>query len=132
MKNINLINHSSLFKQKIVGKSKICGKTDFSGALDNSKFHGKTILLEFEDSKYIYISGLEIFEFMTSDNFVDYISLMGNSMAPYVLAVGSRYSYFISTQYKFIANDKNEESTLLISSDDSLDPNDYHLVSKSC
>ena len=35
--------------------------TEYSGALNNSNFDGNTILLECEDSKYVYISGLEIF-----------------------------------------------------------------------
>ena len=101
--------------------------TDFSGALNNSNFDGNTILLDCEDSNYVYISGLEIFEFRTSDKIIDYISLMDNNMTPYVFGVGSRYTYFISTHYKFIENDKIEEGTLLTSSDDGLDPYDYHL-----
>ena len=114
-------------KSIFIGKSKICGKTKFSGALDNSNFDGNSILLECENSKYIYISGIEIFEFMTSVKIIDYISLMGNNMTTYVFAVGSRYTYFISTHYKLFENDKIEEGTLLNSLDDSLDPYDYHL-----
>ena len=98
--------------------------TEFSGIPDNSIFDGNSILLECEDSKYIYISGLEIFDFMSSDKIIDYISLMGNNMTPYVFAVGSRYTYFISKHYKFFENDKIEEGTLLNSSNDSLDPYD--------
>ena len=41
--------------------------TEFSGALKKSNFDGNTILLECEDSKYVYISGLEISDFRTSD-----------------------------------------------------------------
>ena len=52
---------------------------------------------------------------------------MGNNMTPYVLAEGTRYTYFISQHYKFIENDEIEEGTLLNSSDDSLDPYDNHL-----
>ena len=59
-----------------IGKSRICEMTDFSGALNNPNFDGNTILLECEDSKYVYISGLEVFEFKTSDKIIDYISLM--------------------------------------------------------
>ena len=55
------------------------------------------------------------------------MSLMGNNVTPYAFAVGSRYTYFISTHYEFIENDKIEEGTLLGSSKDSLDPYDYHL-----
>ena len=52
---------------------------------------------------------------------------MGKNLTPYVFAVGSRYTYFISKHYKFIENDKIEEGTLLNSLNDSLDPYDYHL-----
>ena len=61
--------------------------TEFSGALNNSNSDGNTILQECEDSKDVYISGLEIFEFTTDDKFLDYISLMGNNMTPYTFAV---------------------------------------------
>ena len=101
--------------------------TIFSGALDNSNFDGNTILLECDDSKYIFISGYEIFEFGTSGKFIDYISLMGNIMTPYAFAEASEYSYSISTHYNLIENDRVEEGTLLNSSNDSLDPYDYHL-----
>ena len=43
--------------------------TEFSGALKISNFDGETILLECEDIKYVYISGLEVFEFKTDDKF---------------------------------------------------------------
>ena len=61
------------FQEKIIfiGKSKICAMTEFSGALDNTDLDGNPILLECEDSKYVYISGLEIFEFRTNDKIID-------------------------------------------------------------
>jgi len=114
-------------KNIFIGKSKICAMTEFSGALDNSDFDGNTILLEFEDSKYVYISGYEIFEFRTNDKILDYISLMGINMIPYTFAVGEQYTYFISEHYKFIENDKIEEGTLLNTINNILDPYDYHL-----
>ena len=101
--------------------------TSVSGVLNNSHFDGNANLLEYEDSKYVHISGLEIFEFRTDDKILDYIYLMGNNMIPYTFAVGKQYTYFISTHYKFLENDKIEEGKLLNSSNDSLDPNDYHL-----
>ena len=101
--------------------------TEFSGDMDNSNFNGNTILLEVEDKKYVYISGLEIFEFRTVDKILDYISLMGTNMIPYIFAIGEKYTYFISTHYKFIGNDKIEEGMLLNASINSLDPYDYHL-----
>ena len=114
-------------KKIFIGKYKTCMMTEISGAPNNPKFDGNTILLEYEYSKNIYISRLEIFEFMTSVKIIDYVSLMGNNMTRYVLAVGSRYTYLISTQYKVIVNVKIEEGAILNSSNDSLDPYDYHL-----
>ena len=52
---------------------------------------------------------------------------MGHKKTLYVFVVGSRYSYFIWTYSKFIENDKIVEGTLINSSNDSLDPYDYHL-----
>ena len=69
--------------------------TKISGALNNHNFDGNTVSLDCEDCKYVYISGLEIFEFRTSDKIVDYISLMGNNMSAYVFAVASGYTYLI-------------------------------------
>ena len=107
------------------------------GALDNSDFDGITILLEIEDNKYVFIAVYEIFGVRTVDKTLDYISIMGNMMKPYSFAVGEKYTYFISTHYKFIEIDKIEEDTLLNLSSDSFDPFDYHvskmvrIVSKS-
>ena len=101
--------------------------TEFSGPLNKSNFDCNTILLQCEDSKYVYNSGLEIFEFRTDDKILDYISLMGNNMIPCTFAIGEKYTYFISTRYKIIENDRIVESTLLYPLSDSLYPYDYHL-----
>ena len=70
--------------------------TDFSGAADNSSyFDFKTLLLEVEDRKYVYISCLEITEFETNDKVIDCISLMGNNMVPYPIILGKKYTYFL-------------------------------------
>ena len=114
-------------KKKFVVKSKFCAGTRFSRALDNSKFDGNTILLKCEDSKYVYISGLEIFEFRTDDKILDYISLMGKCMTPHSFVVREKLIYFKLTHYKFIENDKIEEGTLLNLSNNSFDPYDYHI-----
>ena len=55
---------------------------EFSGALKNPNFDGNFILLDCEDNKYVYFSGLEIFEFRTDDKFPDFISVMGNNLVP--------------------------------------------------
>ena len=117
------------FKPKhcFIGKSKVCEMTQFSEANDSSDFDGNTLLIEVEDNKYVYISGLEITKFKTDDKIIEYISLMGNNMIPYTIMIGERYTYFLYHRYKFIANDKIEGGTLLNRTDDSLDPFDYHL-----
>ena len=71
-------------------------KTEFSGAMDNSNFNDNTILLQVEDKKKVYISGLEIFEIRTDDKIQDYISLMGNNMIPYTFAIEKKYIFHIN------------------------------------
>ena len=101
--------------------------TEFSGANDSSGFDGNTLLLEFENNEYVYISGLEIIKFKTEDKIIDYISPMDNNMIPYAYAIGEKYIYFIYHRYKFIESGKIEEGTLLNGTDGSLDPYDYHV-----
>ena len=101
--------------------------TRFPGASDKIDFDRNTLLLKCENNEYVYISGLEIFHFKTDDKIIDYNFLMGNNKIPYIFAVGEKYTYFISTRYKFNEDDKIEEGTLLNSANDSLDPIDYHL-----
>ena len=79
-----------------IGRSKVCKMTEFSEPSYSSDFDGNTILLECGDNKYIYIFGLEIFEFKTIDKIMDYMSFMGNNMSPCTIVVGEEYTYFIS------------------------------------
>ena len=118
-------------KHIFIGKSKVCPMTESSGANDSSGFDGNTLLLEFENNEYVYISGLEIVSFKTDDKIRDYISLMGNNMIPYAFTIREKYTYFIYHRYKLFENDKIEEGTLLNGADCSLDPYDYH-VEKCC
>ena len=101
--------------------------TEFSEGYDNPNFDGNTILLECEDTEYVYISGSEFVNFKTNDKIIGYISLMGNNMSPYTFAIGKKYTYFISVHHKFIENDKIEDGTLLNARNNNLDPFDYHL-----
>ena len=114
-------------KHIFIGPSKLCRMTEFLGANNSHDYDGNTLLLEFEDNEYIYISGLEIFKFKTDDKTIHYISLIGNNMIPYTFAVGEKYTCFLYYRYKFIENDKIEEGTLLNATNTSLDPYDYHL-----
>ena len=52
---------------------------------------GNTILLECENNDYIYISGFEIVKFKIEDKIIDYISLIGNNMVSFPIAVGEKY-----------------------------------------
>ena len=101
--------------------------TEFSETVDKEEFDCNTILLECEYNKYVYMSGLEIFKFKTGDKNIAYISLMGNNMIPYTFAVGEKHTYFLTSHYKFIENDKIEEGILLNAINTSLDPYDYHV-----
>ena len=100
--------------------------TEFSGANDSSGFDGNTLLSEFENNEYVYVSGLENINFKTDDKIRDYISLMGNNMIPYAIMVGEKYTYFLYHRYKFIEHYRIEEGMLLNATDGSLDPYDYH------
>ena len=93
---------SSQAKFIFIGKSRLCEMTEFSGALNNPDFDGNTILLEFEDSIYVYNSGFEIFEFRISDKIILYLSLMGNIMTPSAFTVGEKYTHFIYNRFKFL------------------------------
>ena len=114
-------------KHIFIGKSKVKMTEFFGGGDNNSDFDGNTLLLECEDGKYVYISGRGIFEFRTDDNFIEYISLMGNNMIPYAIVEGEKNIFFLYNCYEFIENDKIEEGTSLNATNNSLDPYDYHV-----
>ena len=52
---------------------------------------------------------------------------MGKNMIPYTFAIGEKYTCFISIRYKFIEKGKNEEGTLINTTNDNLDQFNYHL-----
>ena len=52
---------------------------------------------------------------------------MGKNMIPNTFAVGDKYTYFLSSHYKCIENEKIEEGTLIDTTNDNLDPFLYHL-----
>ena len=95
---------------------------------DNSDYDGDTILIGSNDNEYIFVCGFEIIKSSAEDKFIDFISLMGNNMISKAIAVGEKYKYFISDHYEFLENFKIEEGTLLNSTNDSLEPFDYHLA----
>ena len=102
--------------------------TKFFEAEDKEEFDGNTLLLECENTEYVYISGLEAFKFKTGDKIIEYISLIGNDMIPYTFAVVEKCTYFLSSQFKFIENDRFEQRTLLNATSNSLNPYDYIMM----
>ena len=110
-----------------IGESKNCPMTEFSQNQDIVSFDGNTLLLECENNEYIYISGLKIFKFEIEDKIIDYVSLMGNNIIPYSIAIGKKFTYFLYNRWKFLEIDKIEEGTLLNRTNFSLDPFDYHV-----
>ena len=100
--------------------------TEFSEAEDKEEIIGNTLLFEGQNIEYVYTSGFEIFKFKTDDEFIDYISFICNNMIPYTFAVGEKYTYFLSSHYTFIKNDRIEQGTLFHATNNSLNPNDYH------
>ena len=125
------INNEPLFefeaKNIFIGDSRRCSLTENSDCYDDSSYDGNTILLEISDYKYVYISGREILQFETNDKIIDYMSLMGNNQVPTAIGIGDKNTYFISDHYKFIANDKISENTLLKATNITCDPYYYHL-----
>ena len=113
-------------KHVFIGKRKNCPMTEFSRSQDRVNFDGYTLLLECENNEYLYISGLEIIKFEIEDKIIDYISLVGNNMIPYPIAVGEKFTNFLYNRWKFLENDKIEEGTLLNRTNNSLDPFHYH------
>ena len=100
-----------------LGKSQVCNITMFSGALNKSVFDGNTILPEISEEnnkhKYLYIGGDMVFSFMTSDNFYENFSNMGNNLSPSSLAKGEENYYFFTPNFKFMKKDKIDYDTIL-------------------
>jgi hypothetical protein len=73
------------------------GLSNFSeGGLD-----GNTILLQIEKNKYVFIEGI-IYEFTTTDQIINYFSLVGNNEVPYPIALGKENVYFMKDDGMYI------------------------------
>ena len=112
-------------KHIFIGKSKVCPMAEFFEAEYKEEYDDNTLLLECENNEYVYISGLEIFKFKTGDKIIHYISLIGNNMIPCTFAVEEKFTYFLSSHYKFFENDRIEQRTLLNATNNILYPYDY-------
>ena len=104
---------------------------EMSRACDVLDFDGHTTLVGSDDIgyiKHVFLSGFENIKFSTDDKVIHFISLMGNNMISIALVIGEENTCFTSNRYNFIENNQIEEGTLLNSTNDSVDPFDYHLV----
>ena len=88
-----------------IGKSYLCDMTEFSGAEDKKLFNGNTVLLntgkENNKYKYVYIGGDQVCSFLTNDKIYKYISIMGNNLTPYSIAVGYENIYYLTPYFKY-------------------------------
>lgn len=96
-----------------IGKSPKNDMTLFSGGY-GKKFDGNSILLQIEKNKYVHI-GINIYEFITNDTILKYISPVGNNDVPYPVAYGEKNIYFILhkkyIEYKNAEELKNMNNT---------------------
>jgi hypothetical protein len=79
-----------------IGKSIVCPMTIFSGARDDPKFDGNSILLELNPNtlEYVYI-GESIYSFKAYSKILSYVSPVGNSLVPYPYAVDENYNHYL-------------------------------------
>ena len=100
--------------------------TVMSGALDKSVFDGDTILLNISEEcgrhRYAYIGGDVVCSFLTTDDIYKYISNMGINLTPYSIAIGEENIYFLTPHFKFIKRDRIDDSNLLSTNGNSVDP----------
>jgi len=89
---LHTYNPSHIF----IGKSILCPMTIFSGARDDPKFDGNSILLELNPNTldYVYI-GESIYSFKAYSKIVDYISPVGNSSVPYPYAIDEFSNHYL-------------------------------------
>ena len=68
-----------------------------------------------------------ICSFLTNDVIYKYISNTGNNLTPYSIAIGEANIYFLSPYFKFFVKEKINESELLNTNENSVDPFDCHI-----
>ena len=96
--------------ETFLGKSESCTITAMSGAFNKSVFDGNTILLKISEEnnkhRYVYIGGDMICSFLTNDKICKYISIMGNLLTPYSIAIGEENIHFLSPHFRFVEKEK--------------------------
>ena len=102
--------------EKFLGKSESYEITAFSGAFDKSVLDGSTFLLEKGEEKnkhrYVYIGGDMIRSFLTNDRIYKYISIMGNNLTPYSIAMGWENIYYLTSYFKFTKKANIDENDM--------------------
>ena len=117
--------------ETFLGKSQVCDMTMMLEAFDKSVFDGNTFLLEIKEEncrhRFIFIDGDIKCSFLTNDHIYKNIPNMGNTLMPYSIAKAEEYIYFLTPNFKFIKRDRIDDSKLLNTIENSVDPFDYHV-----
>ena len=117
--------------KKILGKSEVCDLPKMSGAYDRKTSDGNTLLLKLSEEndkhRFVYFGGDKVCSFLTDVGIYEYISNMGNNLTPYSIAIGEGNIYFFTQHFKFIKRNRNDESILLNTNQNSVDPFHYHV-----
>lgn len=81
-----------------IGQSHKNEMTTFSGGYGD-KWDGNSILLRIDKLKYVHI-GVEVYEFDTSEEIIEYVSSVGNNCVPYPYAESMNWCYDMSDHLK--------------------------------
>ena len=134
MKDIS--NHENIILyikplKTFLGKSKRCDIRLMSGVLDKSVFDGITILLKISEEcgrhRYTLFGGNVICFFLKNDDIYNYTSNMGNKMTLYSIAIDEGNIYLLTPHFKCIKRDRIDDSNLLSTNENFVDPFDYQI-----
>ena len=73
--------------------------------------HGNSILVKISKNEYVFI-GSEVYKFVTDDEIIDYISVMGNNDVPYPIAYSKDKVYFMIENSWMLKSDLKTPSTI--------------------
>ena len=110
-----------------IGKSILNEMTEFSGARDNPKYDGNSILLELNSKKleYVYI-GYEIYSFKAYSKIVEYVSPVGNSSVSYPYAIDDLGNYYLMIEDIVLEKNNRIKKEIQDKSKIKFDPYDYY------
>ena len=63
---------------------------------------------------------------LTNDKKYKYISIMGNNLIPYIIAIGEENIYFLTPDFKFIKRGINKNLKSMEGNENFVDLFDYH------